>query len=58
MFKFKVGDVVKLNSGGPLMTVSHVTDLGDVPLYDTVWFDSTGTLQGNSFYEIVLEKVE
>lgn len=56
--KFEIGDVVKLKSGGPNMTVSYLECDSGIVVYSLVWFDSTGTLQGNSFYEIVLEKVE
>jgi len=33
---FRVGDVVRLNSGGPLMTVWRLADNGEI---DCVWFD-------------------
>ena len=39
---FCMGDVVALKSGGPGMTVDHVTEDGEV---GCVWFDDNGTLQ-------------
>jgi uncharacterized protein YodC (DUF2158 family) len=43
---FKLGDTVKLASGGPDMTVSYVTAGGDVLCE---WFDNNGTLQQAGF---------
>jgi uncharacterized protein YodC (DUF2158 family) len=40
--EFKVGDVVQLNSGGPLMTVSLMTG-GDVPAVECVFFRESKT---------------
>ena len=39
MAELKVGDVVKLKSGGPVMTVSRVAE--ESRLYDCQWFDGT-----------------
>jgi uncharacterized protein YodC (DUF2158 family) len=41
---FQVGDVVKLNSGGPAMTVSFVGEKefphgGKVPIVECTWFE-------------------
>ena len=36
MSRFKIGDVVLLNSGGPPMTVTGITSDG---LVDVAWFD-------------------
>ena len=33
---FKIGDVVQLKSGGPIMTVSHLHDAGAL---ECMWFD-------------------
>jgi uncharacterized protein YodC (DUF2158 family) len=40
---FKVGDVIKLKSGGPKMTVTSVGDLAGTL---SVWFDGTKQLHG------------
>jgi uncharacterized protein YodC (DUF2158 family) len=37
--KFKVGDIVQLKSGGPLMTIESAQDDGT---YWCVWFSSKG----------------
>jgi uncharacterized protein YodC (DUF2158 family) len=39
---FKIGDTVRLKSGGPLMTVENV-DAGDGPevLITCIWFENT-----------------
>lgn len=42
--QFKVGDVVKLKSGGPKMTVGAV----DGEHAAVIWFDAQGSLQGLS----------
>lgn len=36
--KFKIGDVVKLKSGGPDMTVKHVIPGDANTIYDCQWF--------------------
>ncbi len=44
---FKVGDVVKLKSGGPKMTVTVVGDrLGTATVWCT-WFDGTKKFDGD-----------
>lgn len=40
---FKVGDVVRLNSGGPIMTVQEVEGADQV---FCVWFDKTKQCHG------------
>lgn len=55
---FKIGDVVRLKSGGPSMTVSYVEELGSISVYNTVWFDSSLHYQAGGFYKDMLEKVE
>jgi uncharacterized protein YodC (DUF2158 family) len=35
---FEIGDVVKLKSGGPLMTVDSLPVMGE-PKLNVVWFD-------------------
>ena len=54
MKNFQVGDVVKLNSGGPLMTVSDVesiqTEMGQSLIVITCqWFDSNNELKQGEF---------
>lgn len=51
---FEKGDVVKLKSGGPDMTVSTIKKDG---IFEVVYFDLTGKLQINSFYGVCLFKV-
>lgn len=42
MTKFKVGDIVRLNSGGPPMTVWAVVDKQIKPtIYEVVWFSGS-----------------
>jgi uncharacterized protein YodC (DUF2158 family) len=36
--KFKPGDIVRLKSGGPDMTVERVSELGDGTTYFCSWF--------------------
>ena len=48
--QFKVGDVVKLNSGGPEMTVEVISDIGPAGLVShayAVWFNFHERCQGN-----------
>ncbi|MDX7950488.1 DUF2158 domain-containing protein [Lichenihabitans sp. Uapishka_5] len=52
---FKVGDVVRLKSGGPLMTVQVAAAAGG---YECAWFnrsDGTYTLAWNAFVEATLQ---
>lgn len=51
---FEKGDVVKLKSGGPDMTVSQVK-MDSV--FEVVYFDQTGKLQTSNFYGVCLFKV-
>ena len=47
---FKVGDVVKLRSGGPLMTVTGTSVGNDRPtLFTCSWFDKDNREQTSSF---------
>jgi uncharacterized protein YodC (DUF2158 family) len=41
MLSFKVGDTVKLKSGGPDMTVTRIGTAGDEPMVWCVWFEGT-----------------
>lgn len=49
--KFNIGDVVKLKSGGPKMTVSSIEDKA----CKCVWFDQSSKIE-DSFSEELLEK--
>ena len=51
---FQQGDVVKLKSGGPEMTVSTVKKDN---VFEVVYFDQTGKLQISNFYGVCLFKV-
>ena len=46
MEKFKIGDVVVLNSGGPPMTISNVVDSEKV---ECVWFEEKKILKNQRF---------
>lgn len=45
--QFKVGDTVRLKSGGPLMTVQQIVNgIGDGPdIVDAIWLDSSLSMQ-------------
>ncbi len=54
---FKIGDVVQLKSGGPLMTVTQVgSGIDGTPMIDCVWFDKTDQKFG-TFRAAVLKPV-
>ena len=55
MAKFKKGDVVKLKSGGPQMTVQNVGDFsmqggGENGVY-CVWFEKNGTKKQEGYFD-------
>ena len=50
--KFVVGDIVKLNSGGPTMTVYGINDAGTVWCQ---WFIGPGILHRDVFNEVILK---
>lgn len=52
MDKMKVGDCVRLNSGGPVLVVTSVAD----DLLICHWFDGKNLKQA-SFYPVMLTKV-
>jgi len=54
MDEFKNGDIVKLKSGGPKMTVYQVLR-GNV---DCTWFDENNNQQYSKFGNETIEKVE
>jgi uncharacterized protein YodC (DUF2158 family) len=55
MDKFKVGDIVRLKSGGPAMTVQGEATNGDV---SCVWFAHAEALRSNTFPPLTLERQE
>ena len=52
---FKVGDIVRLNSGGPAMVVIAVHKTGDV---GTIFFDRSGIDHTSCFPDIALHHVK
>lgn len=65
MSKFKIGDVVVLNSGGPKMTIEFIEiksfisgHLLSEPKYAVVWFDQKNEKQYGKFTESVLKLSE
>jgi uncharacterized protein YodC (DUF2158 family) len=55
-FLFEVGEVVRLNSDGPLMTVAR-QNLGKQML-ECMWFDATDHLHGGDFHPEALLSIE
>lgn len=53
--EFKVGDVVQLKSGGPLMTVSYLSDKGKFTCY---WFNESGGAYESKFAEFKPEMLK
>jgi uncharacterized protein YodC (DUF2158 family) len=54
--KFKVGDTVRLKSGGPSMTVCRAAlDATDSSNVETIWFTASGKESKGSFSEEWLE---
>lgn len=51
--KLVPGETVKLKSGGPLMTISHVDREND--LFHCEWFDSKGELKSGEFFSTSLK---
>ena len=51
---FEQGDIVKLKSGGPEMTISQFKE---DDIFEVVYFDQTGKLQVNNFHGACLNKV-
>ena len=55
--EIKAGDVVRLKSGGPLMTVWFVNTHSDAAVtVDVVWFDTEGQVQERRFAACALAK--
>ena len=60
---FKAGDLVKLKSGGPVMTVEHAGEkaMTEEDLVWCVWFEKAGSkqnLQRDTFAPAVLEMAD
>lgn len=55
MESFKTGDVVRLKSGGPSMTVTSQDNNGELVCK---WLDSSGKLSMHSFPPAALDSVE
>jgi|RhiMetStandDraft_4_1073278.scaffolds.fasta_scaffold782113_1 uncharacterized protein YodC (DUF2158 family) len=56
---FKIGDVVRLKSGGPSMTVSRLAmDTENRPCVETVWLTASGKESRGTFSEEWLEADE
>jgi len=62
MAKFRVGDVVRLKSGGPKMTIEDIKPDRLDWFYRTkdfitcIWYDRDGTLRRETFEDKVLEE--
>lgn len=55
--QFQVGDVVRLKSGGPAMTVTTVgNNMADVMSVWCVWFDQKAAQQNGTFPVGAVEK--
>ncbi len=50
----KVGDLVSLKSGGPLMTVDNISPSKNK--IDVLWFNSAGELKRDTLYIYVLTR--
>ena len=56
-YKFKVGDVVKLKSGGPIMTVAEVTEDEHRVQVHCTWFNKNEPLD-KTFEEGLLKQYD
>jgi len=54
--KFETGDVVRLKSGGPKMTVQEITQDEDEYI-ECIWFEE-GNKMMDTFHPDTLEKIE
>jgi len=61
--QFKIGDVVQLKSGGPLMTIKSILNKNDAfnlnnDDYVCQWFDDKNILITKPFIHAVLKKIK
>ena len=59
--EFILGDIVRLKSGGPRMTVEAVEERGGKPSVSVVWFERVANkqvVQRNMFPPAILDKVD
>lgn len=54
IMRFKLGDLVRLKSGGPTMTIRGI----DGDQYDCTWFNDKHIQQAGFFYDHELESAE
>ncbi|RKQ69582.1 uncharacterized protein YodC (DUF2158 family) [Litorimonas taeanensis] len=53
---FEIGQIVRLKSGGPKMTVKKADGQdGETPIWACQWFDRNGKLHADSFPEDMLD---
>lgn len=55
--QLKIGDVVRLKSGGPPMTVTHVTPKAGVMITSVEWFKDGSELMQQTFASDALTKL-
>ena len=55
--QFQPGDIVRVKSGGPDMTVSSASR-SQSDSSNCVWFDDKGEVKNQAFKDAVLEKVD
>jgi uncharacterized protein YodC (DUF2158 family) len=56
--QFKIGDQVRLKSGGPVMTVALVGKAKVIPVVMVKWFDSKQEIRQDTFPVEAVEKLE
>lgn len=56
-FEFKIGDIVRLKSGGPDMTIAQLPNWNSDYSYSCKWFDDYKNLGSEMFKEGTLESV-
>lgn len=56
--EFKIGDVVRLRSGGPSMTVVNPAASGGKEVWCEYWNEGTSKFENRGFYPALLEPDE